>query len=421
MANPSTQVPSNATTTNIVFGRDFVQSSYTLLEVPKGLENYIDSNGGDHLVSFQVRGLENDTAVLCTSSQTFSLQRAHTSNMLIPIAPIIRQSLPNHGSGADMDVDMNTDSDANPHQGQYPELDGSDYESQAVLDILDSVLDLIPISPRLDRLAELLGQCPFEGWALESQFKGRLYTWPQLQSIIQASDKEILQWLNDKHACLIEGHWRLFKRRFMYDILQEILLTLNVLEMTADAIDGTILCNMIEEGASDKESGIEPWMIEHCLKSFSEAEQADKPGHFRLSDKKVCTFMGVYLLSSFERGSRWRLEDFLKKWEESLNGHFPVDLGYLAGECIVEEERGLERSQIITYIRYFSKSNLPNDPAMRFTALFEIKSKWDGQEIRPFLRDLVLDEKKLDILLLKHARSVKQPGGGVIYSSRVIK
>ena len=53
--------------------------------------------------------------------------------------------------------------------------------------------------------------------------------------------------------------------------------------------------------------------------------------------------------------------------------------------------------------------------------LFEIKSKWEAQEIRPFLRDLVLDEKKLDILLLKHARSVKQPGGGVVYGSRVIK
>jgi sister chromatid cohesion protein DCC1 len=73
------------------------------------------------------------------------------------------------------------------------------------------------------------------------------------------------------------------------------------------------------------------------------------------------------------------------------------------------------------YIRYFSKSQLPLDAAARFTALFEVKPKWDGPEIRPFLRDLVLDEKKLDILLLKHARSVKQPGGGVVYSSRVIK
>jgi len=64
---------------------------------------------------------------------------------------------------------------------------------------------------------------------------------------------------------------------------------------------------------------------------------------------------------------------------------------------------------------------LPIDPATRFTALFEIKNKWEAQEIRPFLRDLVLDDKKLDVLLIKHARSTKQPNGEVIYSSRIIK
>ncbi|KAG0042902.1 hypothetical protein BGZ83_012050, partial [Gryganskiella cystojenkinii] len=90
------------------------------------------------------------------------------------------------------------------------------------------------------------------------------------------------------------------------------------------------------------------------------------------------------------------------------------------GECIVEVDRVIDRKETIKSIQYFSKSHLPNDPATRFTALFEVKSKWEAQEIRPFLRDLVLDEKKLDVLLLKHARSVKQPGGGVIYCSRVI-
>ncbi|KAF9207867.1 hypothetical protein BGZ49_010351 [Haplosporangium sp. Z 27] len=386
MANPSTQPPSNARTTNIVFGKDFIQSSYSLLEVPKGLEDYINKNeeGGPvsahqnlttecyYGSSFQVRGLESDTAVLCTSDKTFSLQRAHTSNTLMPIAPIIRQNLP--GTDVDMDSDMD------PFRNQYVESEDPNYESQAILDILDSVLDLIPISPRLDRLAELLGQSLFEGWAYESQHQ----------------------------------------RRFIYEILQEILLTMNVLDMAADAVDGNVLCQTIEDSGSDNELGIERWMVEHCLKSFSEIEQTDS-GLYRLSAKKLCTFMGTHILSSIERGSRWRLEDFMKKWEESLNGHFPTDLVYLAGECIVEEERGVDRGQVITYIRYFSKNNLPSDPAARFTALFEIKNKWGGQEIRPFLRDLVLDEKKLDILLLKHARSVKQPGGSVIYSSRVIK
>jgi hypothetical protein len=47
MANPSTQPPSNAKTTDIIFPRNFVQSSYVLLEVPKCLEGYIDRVGED--------------------------------------------------------------------------------------------------------------------------------------------------------------------------------------------------------------------------------------------------------------------------------------------------------------------------------------------------------------------------------------
>ncbi|KAI8603461.1 sister chromatid cohesion protein Dcc1 [Dissophora ornata] len=413
MANPSTQPPCNARTTDIIFARDFVQSSYTLLEIPKSLEAYISGNGEGPL-SFQVRGLEKDTAVLCTPTQTFSLQRAHTSNMLLPIAPIISQRRQGYGT-ADMEIDTD------PYQIYEDESDDSPYEKQVVLDILDSVLDLIPISPRLDRLAELLGQCPFEGWARESEQKGRLYSWTQLQSIIQASDKEILQWLKERHACMIEGHWRLFKRRFMFDILQEILMTMNVLEMSAEAIDGNTLCKMIEEEAPERESGIESWMVEHCLESFSDDEQVLKPGYYHLSAKKLRTYMGVHLLSTIERGNRWKLEEFMYTWEKSLHGHFQADLADLAGECVVEADRLRERNQVQRFVRYFSKSHLPNDPATRFMALFEIKNKWEGQEIRPFLRDLVLDEKKLDILLLKHARSVKQPGGGVVYSSRVIK
>ncbi|KAI1318685.1 Sister chromatid cohesion protein DCC1 [Mortierella claussenii] len=430
MANPSTQPPSNATTTNVIFSRDFVQSSYTLLEVPKCLEKYLEDNGEDGTLSFQIRGTDQDTAVLCTSTETFSLQRAHTSNMLMPIAPIIRPIRRvgdmdldmNMNMSMDTDTDMDTEDVDDPYQINHPDIQDSLFERHTVLDIMDSVLDLIPISPRLDRLHNLLGQCLFEGWAHESKVKGRLYTWKELQSVIQASDNEILQWLREHHAKEINGHWRLFRKRFMYDILTEILVSIGIDGMTVDSIDGAKLCQPFEDSENTKETGIEAWMVEHCLKSFSDDEPTNDSGIYRLSPAKVCTFMGVHLLSMIERGKRWRLDDFMNTWKKALHDYFQPDLTYLAGECFVEAERGLERKQqMVNYIRYFPKSRLPIDVASRFTALFEIKEKWDGQEIRPFLRDLVLDEKKLNILLLKHARSVKQPGGGIIYSNRVIK
>ncbi|KFH65066.1 hypothetical protein MVEG_08547 [Podila verticillata NRRL 6337] len=423
MANPSTQVPSNAITTEIIFAQEFSQVSYTLLEIPKSLESFLKENENNDL-SFQIRGLETDAAVLCTPTQTFSLQRAHTSNTLMPIAPIKRQQKRNPEATIDeaptlpmdmdfgLDMDMDTTEEEDKKEGEY--------DQQMVLDILDSVLDLIPVSPRLERLSELLNMAPFEGWAQEVDRKGYIYTWEHLQSAIQASDKEIKQWLKDHHACLIDGHWRLFRQRFMYDILQEMLMAVNVLEMTVQDIEATALYQAICEDNTEA-NGIQEWMVKHCLESF--AEEGNLPsGHFKLSDKKMCLFMGVHILSTVERGNRWILSDFMRHWQQSLHNQFEPDLAYLAGECIIDTEKSPDqRYQPIKYIRYFSKDNLPNEAAARFAALFEIKPKWEAPEIRPFLRDLVLDEKKLDILLLKHARSVKQPGGGVVYNSRIIK
>jgi hypothetical protein len=125
--------------------------------------------------SFQVRGLEKDTAVLCTPTQTFSLQRAHTSNMLIPVAPLIESRRSDNDTGMDVDMDMDTEIGGSLHADPYyiddPVLEDSPFGRQAVLDILDSVLDLIPISPRLERLGEILAKSQFEGWAQESDSK----------------------------------------------------------------------------------------------------------------------------------------------------------------------------------------------------------------------------------------------------------
>jgi hypothetical protein len=121
--------------------------------------------------SFQVRGLDTDTAVLCTPTQTFSLQRAHTSNMLLPIAPIVESRLRSSDEDMDMDIGSNNSMDPFPQLEEDETMSGPRYERQAVLDILDNVLDLIPISPRLERLGQLLAQNPFEGWAQESHLK----------------------------------------------------------------------------------------------------------------------------------------------------------------------------------------------------------------------------------------------------------
>lgn len=79
-----------------------------------------------------------------------------------------------------------------------------------------------------------------------------------------------MDWLKVHHACLIEGHWRLFKRRFMFDILREILSTMNALGMEGNSVDSESICAEIENDTPETESGIASWMVKHCIVSFSE-------------------------------------------------------------------------------------------------------------------------------------------------------
>jgi len=88
----------------------------------------------------------------------------------MPIALIKRQQTRNPHSIDEaptlpMDMDFGLDTDMDITEGG--DKKEAEYNQQMVLDILDSVLDLIPVSPRLERLSELLNMAPFEGWAQE--------------------------------------------------------------------------------------------------------------------------------------------------------------------------------------------------------------------------------------------------------------
>lgn len=57
-------------------------------------------------------------------------------------------------------------------------------------------------------------------------------------------------------------------------------------------------------------------------------------------------------------------------------------------------------------LKYFPASELPVDPAARFSDLFLTRTKWKGEEISPFLSDIAVNSKERDKLLLKYCRTV---------------
>lgn len=96
-----------------------------------------------------------------------------------------------------------------------------------------------------------------------------------------------------------------------------------------------------------------------------------------LDDEKICIHYAKLLLRD---KTKWKLEDFLEEWAMITPSWMSVDLNMLRGEALVEKV-GLE-----SWLHQFSCSLLPCRPDARFTALFSRRSKWEWEDLEPYLK-----------------------------------
>lgn len=129
-------------------------------------------------------------------------------------------------------------------------------------------------------------------------------------------------------------------------------------------------------------------IFENQTKDFDEVWDAvDKPENlkplyfavfkkFQTSDAKAFpTWIGRYLLSKLEPKT---LESkFLSRWKRDLLG-YDVDLALLRGYFIIDN----------SCVVYVDPSSLSKKPIERFKQLFKLYSKWELDQILPFLSDL---------------------------------
>lgn len=72
----------NKQTQNISFANDFSQQEYRVFEVPDELLQIILEKGEFSDLSLQIKGGNEQAAILCTDSKTYALTRVETSNTL---------------------------------------------------------------------------------------------------------------------------------------------------------------------------------------------------------------------------------------------------------------------------------------------------------------------------------------------------
>lgn len=219
--------------------------------------------------------------------------------------------------------------------------------------------------------------CDFVAQMLEEDDRRRagLYSMDDLASRVQASHGQIKAALESMQAVEIDGFWRIVDAIFMQGLLEVILLS---------AVQHDWDLRLLEEPEvvqTVQNDGYSPKIIKHCLACYGKEVETNvqEPDmrRWELEVSKICLHYAKQLLRA---GSKWRLEDFVNAWKNNIPTGLQPGLEMLKGEVLVERVGG------DSWLRLYSVSTLPSKPAERFSALFKEKSKWEWDDLEPYLR-----------------------------------
>ena len=334
-----------------------LETSYRLLEVTD--PNLL--NALEEKKDLWIRGRQDDEAVLCSDTQTFKLRELITSNMFL----VIEKS-----------QDLNAN--ANKFIGTVVGKPSA---------TLEATLMIRP--PGIDQLIKALKDSPYNGGISgeDEDFHGNDFIHvTRIYENVQASFKEIESCLGEQGAIVINGtiNFILF---FIFYFLDHFRI-----------LGNHLLCRFIElffntAILEDWNLASEPLNIEAILQSFLQYDDEYSGTllefilkfYSNTSTNGLFDFVKVsrFLAEQFLRAKPvWDLEDFMLAWEKSLCDLFKPDIDFIRDLMLIDKHPGSGRSEIKMLLR----SDLPSDVDSRFIALFKIRSRWQYDELIPFIK-----------------------------------
>lgn len=331
-----------------------------------------------------LRGLPDEDAVLCTKSKTYAIKFVGNSNSMFLIPP----------SNSPCFIQ---DDDAND-------------DKVSVIKLAPGNMELVEVSPKLDKLKQLLLERPFGPGEVDdammmdddgTEKNLALYTWSDLVNIIQASDEELRKGLESLSAIEIDGYWRIVDESYLDMILR---MLLNNCVLNGWCFDGLDEEDVVSALVADE---FPSELASHCLRVFgSEVKGA---GKWKLEPRLVCLHFARQVL----REEKMRVESFMEEWRKKIPEGMEGKLEMLEGE-VLSERIGIE-----TRVYTFSVRSLPSTPAERFAVLFKHRPKWEWKDLEPYLRDLQVPRLSMEGLLLKYTRRAQsRPDAEPVFSAR---
>uniref|UniRef100_A0A8C5MNC6 Sister chromatid cohesion protein DCC1 n=1 Tax=Leptobrachium leishanense TaxID=445787 RepID=A0A8C5MNC6_9ANUR len=356
------------------FNQAFNSGDYCLMELDDALCKEIEAGG-----SLVIRGDKSDHAVLCSTSKTFDLKIADTSNLLLFI--------PGCQTPDQLPADQQ-------------ELNVVHHE---IAGFSNHYWELRKCRPKLKKLKKLLTENPYEG--PENEQKGdsvaSLYTTEDLLNQVQSSNEELLQHLKVVHARNINGFWRLLD--FDYEMK-----LLNYVTQLVDSESWSFSRVPLKESLEELRPLEPEEMIEHCLNCYGEKLCDGDVVYFALSEDKICRATAQMLL---QNAVKFNLAEFQEVWQQSVPEGMTTRMDQLKGLALVDRT---SRPETVCLLK---TEDLPEDTQERFNNLFTMREKWTEADIAPYIKDLCGEKQTIGALLTKYARSSVQ-NGVKLYNSR---
>ncbi|XP_065860127.1 uncharacterized protein [Euphorbia lathyris] len=312
-----------------------------------------------------LRGQPDEDAVLCTQSKTYAIKFVGTSNSSF----LIPQS--------DHFILNSEDCQDKLHDQQHL--------AAHVIKVAPGNMELVEVSPKLDKLKLLLSENPYQPENDQTDKKG-LYTWDDLVNRVQASNDELRSGLQALSAVEIDGYWRIVDDKYMDTILRELLRKSLWKNWSLDALNEDEVVRALELDEIPEKLSV------HCLNVYG--TKVDRDCLWKLEQRRVC----VHFAKEVLRKGKKKFENFKEEWSQEIPYSMEASFEMLEGE-VLTEKLGVE-----TWIRAFSVTSLPSTPAERFSILFRERTKWEWKDLLPFIRDLKVPGLSSEALLLKYTR-----------------
>ncbi|KAJ8962508.1 hypothetical protein NQ318_000898 [Aromia moschata] len=257
-------------------------------------------------------------------------------------------------------------------------------------------LEAVLGKPYLKKLNELLKDSVYKGPEYEFEInKDKLYTFEQLNQMVQASPKELKEALESMSVVKINDKIRLLDFEYHFRVLSYMLKLIDENSWQLDEID--------YEQTIDTLSDLVPREILSDLfdKYAVESQIVDGLQLYRYDEHKVCSFFAKVLLHD---AGKFNLDDFLQAWRESVPEGMNPNEEMLYGIAIID------RKAQPNIIWALDESVLPENITERFKILFDVKEKWTVPEISPYVKSLTTEKVDVHALLAKYARASKMNG-----------